>query len=312
MSTVLTDGKWFEFLRKLKPDEVNFWRPSAATAFKAIDYGAPFLFKLHKPNDFIVGGGFFSGYSRLPLSMAWQAFGEKNGAANYSEFRERISLYRSNHGLTTIDPYIGSIVLSNPFFFDEEDWIEPPSNWGTGIMQGKTYDLSDQLGTSIWNAVFQRLQISEPNKNIQKTPNLTANIEGAVFGKKYLQTTRLGQGAFRVLTLENYRHKCCITGETTIPVLEAAHIKPVTQGGNHYLGNGLLLRADLHILFDKGLVGVDPDYKIRVSPEIAHQYLNGKVYYAHNGEPLRSLPNSPELRPSTELLDWHMKNVFIN
>jgi putative restriction endonuclease len=113
------------------------------------------------------------------------------------------------------------------------------------------------------------------------------------------------------MTLENFRHRCCITGETTGPVLQAAHIKPVTQDGRHSILNGLLLRADLHILYDSGLVGIDHTYRVRVSPQIKDLYLNGRVYYAHEGEKLRSLPTNSQLRPDPELLDWHMQTVFV-
>lgn len=307
----ITDGAWFQFLRQRQPDEVNFWRPSAKTAFRAIDYGAPFLFKLHRPKDYIVGGGFFTGYSRIPLSMAWQAFGEKNGAPDYKTLRERITTYRSKHGFTTIDPEIGCIVLSNPFFFHESDWISPPEDWGYGIMQGKTYDSTLEPGLSLWRKVSTLLIGNRAITQQSQAQKHRTFYSGPILGKKYLQTARLGQGAFRIMTLENFHHTCCITGETTVPVLEAAHIQPVSQDGEHSLKNGLLLRADLHILYDKGLVGVDPEYQIRISSEIARQYLNGRIYYSHNGAPLRSLPKDPELRPSPSLLEWHMNNIFV-
>jgi putative restriction endonuclease len=66
----VTDGEWFRFLSERKPTEVNFWRPMARTEFRAIELGAPFLFKLHKPEHAIVGGGFFAGYHRMPMSTA--------------------------------------------------------------------------------------------------------------------------------------------------------------------------------------------------------------------------------------------------
>lgn len=55
----VTDDSWFHFLAPKKPDEVNFWRPRDKSTFRAIDQGAPFLFKLHSPNNYIVGGWFF-------------------------------------------------------------------------------------------------------------------------------------------------------------------------------------------------------------------------------------------------------------
>ena len=67
----------------------------------------------------------------------------------------------------------------------------------------------------------------------------------------------------------------------------------------------------MHILFDRGLIGVDADYNIRVSPQIREHYLNGKVYYEHDGQPLRSLPKDKGLRPDRDLLDLRMKEFFV-
>jgi putative restriction endonuclease len=56
--------------------------------------GEPFLFKLHSPKNYIVGGGFFSHFTILPISFAWNTFGSKNGAQNEREMRARIARYR--------------------------------------------------------------------------------------------------------------------------------------------------------------------------------------------------------------------------
>jgi len=66
----VTDNDWFRFLAARLPDEVNFWRPNATQTFRVIEPGAPFLFKLHSPLNYIVGGGFFVSHSILPLSLA--------------------------------------------------------------------------------------------------------------------------------------------------------------------------------------------------------------------------------------------------
>ena len=76
----ITDGDWFDMLRQ-QPNlgEVNFWAPSAAN-FRALRPGELFLFKLHAPRNVIVGGGVFAYANALPCSLAWEAFGEANGA----------------------------------------------------------------------------------------------------------------------------------------------------------------------------------------------------------------------------------------
>ena len=80
----VTDKGWFEHLRILsrhgRVQEVNFWTPKSwGGRFRVLDRGQPLLFKLRSPDNAIVGGGFFEHYSDLPISLAWQAFGDKNG-----------------------------------------------------------------------------------------------------------------------------------------------------------------------------------------------------------------------------------------
>lgn len=109
----VTDNKWFEFLSARSPDEVNFWRPSGLGSFQAVPTDSLFLFKLHSPQNFIAGGGFFIKHSNLPLSLAWEAFGEKNGAASLEELRLRIEKFRGKKPREH-DPVIGCTILVNP------------------------------------------------------------------------------------------------------------------------------------------------------------------------------------------------------
>jgi len=78
----VTDKQWFSLLRSQEGiDEVNFWLPSGR-GFRVLNTGDLFLFKLHYPDNYIVGGGLFAHYTVLPVSLAWEAFGIKNGAAS--------------------------------------------------------------------------------------------------------------------------------------------------------------------------------------------------------------------------------------
>src|SRR5437867_7987627 len=91
----VTDEEWFEFLSKrVGLEEVNFWRPSAETNFRALRPGELFLFKLRAPANWIVGGGIFGHFSILPISLAWDTFKEKNGAPDLEELRRRIGKHR--------------------------------------------------------------------------------------------------------------------------------------------------------------------------------------------------------------------------
>jgi len=98
-----------------------------------------------------------------------------------------------------------------------------------------------------------------------------------------------------------YDRRCAITGERTLPVLEAAHIKAYSSGGPHEPENGLLLRSDVHTLFDKGYVTVDADQlKVVVSSRIREEFENGRDYYHLHGRAIR-LPRESNSLPSHDI-----------
>jgi len=89
----VTSNKWFKYLKNINPEDVNFWQPSGTVNFKAIPIGAPFLFKLKKPLNAIGGVGFFAEHSFLPLSIAWESFGERNGCSSYVELKDMTHIH---------------------------------------------------------------------------------------------------------------------------------------------------------------------------------------------------------------------------
>lgn len=94
-------------------------------------------------------------------------------------------------------------------------------------------------------------------------------------------------------------------------VLQAAHIRPVSAGGQHRLDNGLLLRSDVHTLFDRGYLTVDPAYRLRVSPRLRDEFGNGEEFYQRAGQPI-GVPEARLDRPSQEGLEWHLSEVFLS
>jgi putative restriction endonuclease len=298
----VTDKDWFEFLAKRSPDEVNFWQPSGNREFRALQPGELFLFKLHAPLNFIVGGGTFVRYSKLPASLAWDAFGEKNGVDSLTRLRERVRRYRRES--MDLDPVIGCNVLVEPFFLSREQWIRVPESWAPNIVQGKTYDTATGEGRSLLAAVQAVLT------PVVADQSLAASPDQARYGSEYVTRGRLGQGAFRVLVTESYHKRCAVTGEKTLPVLEAAHIKPYAEDGPHQVNNGILLRSDLHKLFDLGYVTVTPELKLEVSSRLREEWHNGREYYAYHGRELAFRPQVAADLPARAFLEWHNENRF--
>ncbi len=297
----ITDWDWFRFLAdKSGLAEVNFWQPSAGRQPVRLDPGALFLFKLHASHGGqIVGGGWFLKYESMPVRWTWDAFGEENGAATFDEMVARIGRYRR----TKIDIHtdrVGCLVLVEPFFLDESEWIAPPADWAPNIVQGKRLDSEVGEGARIWRQVQLALARRMPMEHA---------VAEHRYGKPILVHPRLGQGAFRLLVTDAYERRCAVTGERTLPVLDAAHIRPYAAAGPHDLRNGLLLRKDLHALFDAGYVTVTPSLELRVSRRIREEFENGRDYYALDRRAVR-LPLPPAPPPSAEFLEWHADTIF--
>jgi putative restriction endonuclease len=299
LAVAVTDDDWFEILRlQSNLTELNFWAPSAAN-FRALQPGELFLFKLHAPRNVIVGGGIFAYANTLPCSMAWNAFGEANGARSAHEMRARIAKYRRSGPGDRSDFAIGCRILTQPFFFGKADWLPPPTSWSPNIVSFKTYDTGDAEGLALWEAIIDRLARSA-------APILSDRVR---FGEPQLIKPRLGQGAFRVLVTDIYGRRCAVTQERTLPALEAAHIRPYSDGGTHEAPNGILLRRDIHSLFDAGYVTITPSLNFEVSRRIKDEFDNGKHYYALHGQRI-IVPESATQRPDSSTLTWHNENCF--
>ncbi|MHC1786424.1 MAG: HNH endonuclease [Christensenellales bacterium] len=300
----VTDYDWFRSLRDANCEEVNFWKPSGKANFKVLNKGDLFLFKLHSPNNYIVGGGYFVTFSILPLSLAWEAFGTANGAASYLDLVNRVHMYRRTDRLTDPDPQVGCIILAMSFYLKEVDWIPVTQDWNRNIVQGKSYDTSEYHGQLLYEKIQAALGLTDFIKYSQ-------DGTGNRYGKEQIVKPRIGQGAFRILTTDAYQRRCAITGEKTLPVLEAAHIKPYNLEGPHDVSNGLLLRRDFHTLFDRGYITIDKNMKVEVSHRIKEDFGNGKEYYAHHGQSLLILPKPINQIPDLGYLQWHNEHVYL-
>lgn len=286
----VTNNKWFEFLRDSHAEEANFWSPGTATV--RLDPGTPWLFKLHAPLNYVVGGGYFVYRTELPLGVAWDTFGTENGASTPEAFRRLI-------GKDAAAAVIGCTVLAEPFFWSELDWLPPPPGWAPNIVSYKVHDTTANDFAEYWKLVTARLP---PAVSLSAAPK-------PAFGSPSTYLPRLGQGAFRSMVIDAYGRRCTVTGERTLPALEAAHIVPFSEIQAHHVSNGLLLRADLHKLFDEGYVTVNSRYQFEVSKRIKDEYENGRDYYAMHGKQI-ALPVDPSLTPSLEYLEAHASRIY--
>ena len=118
---------------------------------------------------------------------------------------------------------------------------------------------------------------------------------------------RQGQTGFRKALLMAYYHRCAFTGCDVEQTLEAAHIRPYLGERTNVVENGLLLRSDLHTLFDLRLVRIKPsDMKIEISSKV-----KGDHYQAIAGTIMRLPPANAE-QPSVAALRWHWNACALN
>ncbi|MER8848582.1 HNH endonuclease [Mesorhizobium australicum] len=298
----VTDGDWFNQLRR-QPDlvEVNFWSPSPKS-FRALQPGELFLFKLHAPINMIVGGGVFASSTIMPLSLAWEAFGIANGVTSLTEMRSRILRYRRLDPETAGPVEIGCRVLTQPFFLSESQWFSPPASWSPNIVSLRGYDTAEPEGKALWEQIQAAMAPSRGTHSFAE--------EQARYGEPTLILPRLGQGAFRLVVTDLYGRRCAITKERTLPALEAAHIRPYADGGEHSPSNGILMRRDIHSLFDQGYVTVTPDHRFEVSRRIREEFENGRHYYELHGSAI-TLPTIQNAKPEAEALRWHNESRYL-
>jgi putative restriction endonuclease len=160
-----TDTGWYQYLsQKTDLADVNFWQPSPV-GFKALQPGELFLFrvkvkKVNKVNKAeeraIGGGGFFVNYQRLSLCRAWDMFGCANGVDSFDHLMARIGQYRKG---ASVHPglQIGCILLTECFFWPEEDWISLPPSYPKSDQKGKHYAVDEGEGRDLYTAVMERL-----------------------------------------------------------------------------------------------------------------------------------------------------------
>ena len=174
---------------------------------------------------------------------------------------------------------------------------------GRQTVQGAGYDLDSGEGRRIWQECLARAT----SQKGQALP--VVSEEKQRYGKAVLVEPRLGQGIFRIAVTDAYGRACALTGEHSLPGLEAAHIKPFALGGSHAVTNGVLLRSDIHRLFDRGYVTVTPDLRFEVSRRLKEEFENGRTYYPLQGSRIR-VPTTAVERPDPGLLAWHNEQVY--
>lgn len=148
----------------------------------------------------------------------------------------------------------------------------------------------------IWTVSEDEINSSEETFNPDNIDETKEKITKTIANRRGLST-------FREILLKAYNEKCAITGTSVTSILEAAHILPYQGEKTNHISNGLLLRSDIHTLFDLGLISIDGSYNVVISQSLADT-----EYSSYNGKKIL-LPKSIFEYPSREALALKLSNT---
>lgn len=200
--------------------------------------------------------------------------------------------YRCNRGHTFEIPRKETVAITKYFAEYSNTFIAPGSGSTDSIrvlrpyyLSGYNRNMSMQLldinALKLFPAVFEKLrdrQVFMPllapdiadddsDKSEEQIFNLNNQDERQAIIRQI--KARRGQKKFRDDLGQRYGQVCMITNCTILDVLEAAHIKPYRNADDNHPSNGLLLRADIHTLFDLNLIGIEPNtLKVHISNKL--------------------------------------------
>lgn len=285
----LTDVSWFKFLREKDFKLINFWTPTGWEP-KKINPGDMFYLFLKSPYRKVGGYARYVYSFQLTVRDTWNKFGQANGAPNINMMLEQLSAIRG----TRIDEntIIGCIMLQDPVFLPDNEFFD-----------------SMEIGVEIKQAMqkfkyIKGAEIIRQEYTIDKIDDYILNEEATVEYTLSAHKRRIGQSTFREKLLELYR-KCAVTREDYPLVLEAAHIDPYIGESSNYPQNGLILRSDVHKLFDANLLAIDTNYHVKLSNILA-----GTSYERFENEPI-VLPENKNFYPSEDALKRRIEKLFV-
>jgi putative restriction endonuclease len=152
----------------------------------------------------------------------------------------------------------------------------------------------------------QQFVVKVDAEQMLASPNIdSGNLEITRKYNERIAKVRLHQPLFRAAVLDAYERRCAVCGLPFPELLDAAHIKADSQGGAPAVPNGLALCKIHHGAFDANIIGISPNYGIRVRESVLETFDGPTLQYAikaMDGEQLRKVPQAPSERPDRDLL----------
>ena len=229
-----------------------------------------------------------------PIMQSWYAKSDSSPTSHIPQIDRRLQERTSRNSTT-----VGSEPRREPFLFDKTSdakWYLTQDGWKYVI---------DEIIPKLGSEIEEKYGLSEKLSQDPTLPDLFAFNESDESGLNYHLVSRIikqrrGQPDFRRKLLSAYGGVCSVTGSNATEALEAAHITPVAQRGSMAISNGILMRADVHTLFDLGLLTINPD-TMRV--ELSESLRDTDYAYLHDKK--ITLPKLELNSPSSSELSNH-------
>lgn len=310
-----TDPHWFAYIFSRGIRNPVFWRKKAENPnHAAVVPGNQIFFRVTKTNPPVIrGSGVISAVGLYTLTEAFGAFDQRLGYPSMSEMISASATWTSGVRLQP-DTRMFCIQVSDFQILQDIRTDTELARLGItfvhqNVVTGK--ELDEAQTSALLNLARDRA-----NRSVNSLVSLISNNAAAEAVDEFnpqnvrdarekiarLVAKRQGQPEFRRKLLKAYGSKCAMSGCDAPAALEAAHIIPYLGPQTNHISNGLLLRADLHTLFDLGLLAIDSD----TMTVVVHPSLLRTEYERLAGRPV-SLPTKRENRPNREALDIHRK-----
>lgn len=164
------------------------------------------------------------------------------------------------------------------------------------------------------NSTQQQIEIQILNDPKEQYQSHIKELRNKLDTEEFEEEIFVRSGLFKRMIPKIYNNTCCISGmkiETSknIQMIDACHIIPFSTSLDDTIPNGISLSPNLHRAFDRGLITINKDYIVRISPEVKE---SNSVYSISQFDGFRiSLPEKPKWYPSIESLTWHNQKIFI-
>lgn len=287
----LTTRQGFDELARIRPQRIAFWQHRPECPHE-IEPGERWYFVDKQTRD-VVGFAIFCGWEKTTVESVFSRFG---GACGYPTRSALVAAIRRLKDAFDEEDEIGNVILTD---FAE---LTVPLN------------LKQKFGLEMYQSRFRYLRqgdliaayLGGMDLALGASQSFVLRNEGEAKKSASMRKTRYGQSVFRRLMLEAYGEVCVFTGPALVETLEAAHIQPYVDPESNHICNGLVVRADVHNLFDLGLITIDAGGLIELAPNLKGR--SGELDALAGTE--ARLNNSRGIQPSREALDFRNRYIF--